>query len=403
MKMIAFEMKKYVLKPSVLAFVLLFVFINLVKFFEIYYYFGGGRSMVAGYNSMSVGYNKVYSIYGGEITQEKIDGINAEYTEAQRKLSERGVSDTVYDDCYTGYPYGDVELFKNNLIPGYEYAIFYSDNAEKISAAEENVKFYSGVNAYEARKNSLISDVFKGRYIGHYVSSDGWTTLFDYKFSTILVMLLIILTFSPVFSGERAESFDKLIISSGKRKTAVRAKLAASGIFTFSSTLLFFLCDIFYVSAFHGLSCFGAPIYALGDYMNCPFTITLFDMVTVWSDGKKDDATVKNFFVSGGKLVMSMQSNSVYSLDISTRKMTYLFEDVEVNDLCTSGGKIYYTNLTGELICFDIDEKPPYPTAFSTRSAPTKTTYTASVQAAFSVMTASLTKSNTAPRAEDTE
>jgi len=94
-----------------------------------------------------------------------------------------------------------------------------------------------------------------------------------------------------------------------------------------------------------------------GDYSAYLGQTKYFDMVTVWSDGKRDDASVKNFFVSGGKLVMSMQSNSVYSLDISTRKMTYLFEDVEVNDLCTSGGKIYYTNLTGELICFDNGKK----------------------------------------------
>ena len=37
--------------------------------------------------------------------------------------------------------------------------------------------------------------------------------------------------------------------------------------------------------------------------------------------------------------------------------MTSLFVDVEVNHLCTSNGMIYYTNLTGELICFDGSEK----------------------------------------------
>lgn len=133
MKMISFELKKYVLKPSILAFILLFVFINLVKFFEIYYYyyyFGGGRYEVAGDASIS-GFDKLYPIYGGKITQEKIDGINTEYAEAQQKLNDRGVGDTVYDDCYTGYPYGDVGLFKDYFIPGYEYALFYSDNAKK--------------------------------------------------------------------------------------------------------------------------------------------------------------------------------------------------------------------------------------------------------------------------------
>lgn len=157
MKMISFELKKYVLKPSVLAFALLFVFINLVNFFEIYYYFGGGRSAVAGSDSISEGFDKLYPIYGGKITQEKIGGINAEYAEAQQKLNDRGVGDTVYDDCYTGYPYGDVELFKNNIIPGYEYAIFYANKAEEISAAaEENVEFYGEINDYEIRKNNLF-------------------------------------------------------------------------------------------------------------------------------------------------------------------------------------------------------------------------------------------------------
>ena len=315
MKMFFFELKKYVLKPSVIAFVLLFVFINLVKFFEIYYYFGGGRSAVAGYNSLSDGYNKLYSLYGGKITQEKIDSINAEYAEAQQKLSDRGVGDTVYDDCYTGYPYGDVELFKNNIISGYEYAIFYSKNAEKISAAaEENIEYYSGINDYEVRRNGLISDIFKGRYVDYYVSSDGWTTLFDYKFSTILVMLMIILTFSPVFSGERADGFDKLIISSGKRKAAVRAKLMTSGIFTFAATMLFFLCDILYVSVFHGLSCFGAPVYAISDYMNCPFTITLFSAMLLSFAGR---LIAMAFFSSVTCFISSFGKNTALSLFLS--------------------------------------------------------------------------------------
>lgn len=287
MKMISFELKKYVLKPSVLAFALLFVFINLVKFFEIYYYFGGGRSAVAGGDSISEGFDKLYPIYGGKITQEKIDGINAEYAEAQQKLNDRGVGDTVYDDCYTSYPYGDVELFKNNIIPGYEYAIFYTNKAEEISAAaEENVEFYGEINDYEIRNNRLVSDTFNGRYVDYYVSSDGWTTLFDYKFSTILVMLMIVLALSPIFSGERAGGFDKLIISSGKRKAAIRAKLISSGIYTFSATALFFLLDVLYVAVFHGLSCFNASVYAISEYADCPFTITLLSAMLLSFEGR---------------------------------------------------------------------------------------------------------------------
>lgn len=94
-----------------------------------------------------------------------------------------------------------------------------------------------------------------------------------------------------------------------------------------------------------------------GDYSVFLGQTKYFDMITVWSNGGRDNVVVNDFFVSGGKIVVSMKSNSVYSLDISTKKMTYLFEDVEVKNLCTSNGMIYYTNLTGELICFDGSEK----------------------------------------------
>ncbi|MDE6728648.1 MAG: hypothetical protein K2J80_12030 [Oscillospiraceae bacterium] len=94
-----------------------------------------------------------------------------------------------------------------------------------------------------------------------------------------------------------------------------------------------------------------------GDYSVYLGQTKYFDMITAWGDGKRNDVEVKDFFVSGGKIVMSMWSNSIYILDISTKKMTYLFEDVEVKNLCTSNGMIYYTNLTGELICFDGSEK----------------------------------------------
>lgn len=315
MKMISFELKKYVLKPSILAFALLFVFINLVKFFEIYYYFGGGRYAVGGHDAVSEGFDKIYSIYGGRITQEKIDGINAEYAEAQQKLNDRGVGDTIYDDCYTGYPYGDVDLFRTTIIPGYEYAIFYSSMSEELSAAaEENVEFYSGINDFEIRKNRLISDAFKGRQVNYYVSSDGWTTLFDYKFSTILVMLMIILAFSPVFSGERAGGFDKLIVSSGKRKASVRAKLITSAVFTFSASALFFLCDIIYVAVFHGLSCFVAPVYAISEYANCPFKITLFEAVLLSFAGR---LIAMLFFSSLTCFISSFGRNTALSLFLS--------------------------------------------------------------------------------------
>ena len=105
------------------------------------------------------------------------------------------------------------------------------------------------------------------------------------------------------------------------------------------------------------LTNFSEESIYFGNYSAYMGQTKYFDMITVWNGGSRDDVEVKDFLVSGGKLIMSMQSNSVYSLDISARKMTYLFEDVEVNSLCVLGGRIFYTNLTGELICFEDGKK----------------------------------------------
>lgn len=127
-------------------------------------------------------------------------------------------------------------------------------------------------------------------------------------------MLLIILTFSPVFSGERADGFDKLIISSGKRRTSVRAKLLTSGIFSFAATLMFFLCNILYVSVFHGLSCFNAPVYAISDYADCPFTITLLSAMLLSFAGRLISML---FFSSLTCFVSSFGKNTAMSLFLS--------------------------------------------------------------------------------------
>lgn len=95
-----------------------------------------------------------------------------------------------------------------------------------------------------------------------------------------------------------------------------------------------------------------------GDYSVYLGKTKYFDMLTVWNEGNRYDCEVKDYFVEGNSIVFSTQSNIVYSLNISTGVMTYLFEEAEVKNLCTMGGSIYYLNMTGELICFDNTKHP---------------------------------------------
>lgn len=105
---------------------------------------------------------------------------------------------------------------------------------------------------------------------------------------------------------------------------------------------------------------FSEETLYFGDYAIFRGQTKYFDMITVWSDGlDMEDVTVKDFFADNGKIVILMKSGKVYSLDISTGFISYLFEDVVVHDFCTMEGKIYYLNLNGELICFEGGKKEP--------------------------------------------
>ncbi|MBQ2799128.1 MAG: ABC transporter permease [Ruminiclostridium sp.] len=280
--MLKYEIKKYILKPSVILCLILFLLLNIGKYFELFYHFDGGRAIVSGYTALSEGESKLYEKYGGLITDEKIEMLKSELKTAEAKLKEYGIIEEPMEGFYTGYPYGDAELFKNTFIPAYEYAIFYFRYSNEISeAARQNAVYYAEFSDYEVRKNTLISSLYKNRRVDYCVKGNGWSAFFDYKFSSLLVIFLLIFILSPLFSSERAGGFDRLIISSGKRKAAIRSKLILALLLSFFLTIIFFFEDMLIIDAFSGLDCFNAPIYAVSEFQNCSFDITLFESCVV--------------------------------------------------------------------------------------------------------------------------
>ena len=45
--MLKYELKKYILKPSLLICIIVLILLNFVKVFELYYYTGGGRAVLS--------------------------------------------------------------------------------------------------------------------------------------------------------------------------------------------------------------------------------------------------------------------------------------------------------------------------------------------------------------------
>ena len=141
--MLKYELKKYILKPSLLICIIVLILLNFVKVFELYYYTGGGRAVLS--ENAVQGTDILYDKYSGKITDEKINGLKNRvlWPMRSRCSTEYGIIEEPIEGTYCGYPYGDVNLFKD-LISSYEYAILYSNKSAEITEnARANAEFYS--------------------------------------------------------------------------------------------------------------------------------------------------------------------------------------------------------------------------------------------------------------------
>lgn len=270
--MIKNEFKKYILKPSVFLCLLFFFALNFVKTYELYYYLNGGRSQR---DYLKTANHKIHALYGGEITDEKIAALKADLGKAERALNQYGYVKEPIDGTYSGFPSLDGILlgFK---IEDYRYAILYANRSNQLKeAALQNVAFYTGKNDYDKRENELIARLYGGRTVSECLVQSGWDAFFDYKFSVLLCMFLIVLTVSPMVSSEKENGFYRIINASGRRRSVLGAKILSAGMFAVAACGVFLAVDLLYTFLIYRPDGLFAPLYALQCYELCPFNMTV--------------------------------------------------------------------------------------------------------------------------------
>lgn len=67
----------------------------------------------------------------------------------------------------------------------------------------------------------------------------------------------------------------------------------------------------------------------------------------------KDDYQIDNFLISGNRIIMLMRSGKVNCLDVGTKIISYLFDDISISDICSLNGKVFFINRQGLLTAFD--------------------------------------------------
>ena len=278
-KLFIYEIKKNILKLSLLFLLIGLLAVNFYKIRETVRYEGKGGVFLVIHGEEDSTY-KMGRYFYGEITPELIQNIQ-EYSDKMAAIIASGNYDTQNpsDEFYTGYAYGD-----NNVIGEIKRAVrnaylYPNSMAELKERADKCIDFFSGINQYEVRKNELLKTMYNGRKINVYGNFEAVNLYLGYEFSSFVIMISMIFAFSAIFSVEAFTGTDKIINSAGGAKSSFWAKQFTMYAFGAVLTLLFSLIDILSFGSYYGLSFLEQPLYTISDYRFAPFNITIIGAI----------------------------------------------------------------------------------------------------------------------------
>ena len=275
MKLFIYELKKNVFRVSLLILFGAFLLLDLYKLFEnlkVTYRTDYNELMQTG----QIDKNGIYEEFGGEITPESIQKI-LDYHAYMNGIISGGDYDTKNpsDEFYTGYAFSDwtdITRLEESVRDVYLYP---NDILALRQRADECIEFYTGKNNYERNKNLLIKSLYYGRNIPVYDAYEEYSLYFDYEFSSLLIILMIIFAFAPTFVKEKSTGSDRIINSCRRSGAVFWAKHCTMYLFIFAAVLIFSLFDLMFYGILYGFDSAEQPLYAMADFRYTPFAVTI--------------------------------------------------------------------------------------------------------------------------------
>ncbi len=284
MKIVYYEMRKSWLKAS--TFIVL-VILTVLNFIQADGTCGTYYSKT--YGKRGEAYFTLYNTVCGEITEEKI----APFRERANWLNNE-VSDMVFsseyrpDLYYTGYIFGDFNLYNVDIAPEISYAATYPNISDKLAAsAAECFHFYKSVgNDHEAEKYAMAYEMYQDRQIPEYRATY-WTNLFfDHEFSSLLCVIMLILGSANSFTNERESGMLQIICSSGKSKSTTLAKIASAAVYCLFLSVYFTAADLATANIILGVDGLDMPLYSAKMFQNTPFSFSFAETILLWTAAK---------------------------------------------------------------------------------------------------------------------
>lgn len=282
LRLTLFEVRKNYLNKYMISSLLLLIILNIFVIYRDYikgdinddHFMTRDESTLNQWNF----YEKMHEKLDGELTSEKISFVTREINKLS-EIVEQGIYSTEYqEDTYTGYTYGDYYMIKRYFYEPMKYIALYETNISKIvEEAKENVKFYTSVgNAVEKKKNEIVINNYTGRSIDKFYDMKCWERLFNYRFSELISVSLMLLGIGPIFVNERETKMDAMILSSKKGKIAMTyAKVLSIFIFIVFLNIVFATINFFEFKILYGLKGSGLPLYAIEAFQYTPLNCSV--------------------------------------------------------------------------------------------------------------------------------
>lgn len=263
------EYKKAYTGKLIIIFILVFLLLDCVNTYRNDYLFKSREYM-------NIGRYELITQLEGELTEEKLSQIN-DKANISMDLTASGGYSSEYDKdkYYSGYEYGDAQLWCE-LSEKASALKEYSKKADDIALAA-NQKGAELDDEYYSKLNVQIAKSFSNREINSLYNTDGFSPAFGVRFSSVLMIFLLMIGTCLSFTADRETGMNdqiKISIKGGYQTSA--AKIAAMMIFAVSISAVFFCCDMAMLFICTRPSGFSQPIYAVADFEGSAFGMPIW-------------------------------------------------------------------------------------------------------------------------------
>lgn len=269
--MIQYELYKIWRSRLLWGFLAVFILINAVRIVQLSEQFRVNKEM-------NEARTQLYTEVRGTWNKDKLQFVIEKQHDLETQVMSGNYStEPDQPDTYSGYVFGDYSLF-TEIYTEMDYMYHYEANNKKVlSDIQNNIAFFTERgNTTDAKRSAAALSHYQNRKISAYYRTAGAEQWIHYSFSSLLILISVILCISPCFAKEHETKMDALLqtVRYGQTRLCL-AKIIAALISTFGIVLTFSGTDGMCFLIGFSLDCLHNPIYSIASMQDSPFSCSI--------------------------------------------------------------------------------------------------------------------------------